>query len=80
MDGLAELGIPSDEMEHTMLYLQFVEALYGLYMAEDEFEGQGLVEYALIIGFIAIVVIVAMIFFQERLSLIYSKIGNSIPN
>ena len=60
--------------------VQFIAALYGLYAGEGELEGQGLVEYVLILGFIAIVVIVAMIFFQGKLSNLYSKIGNSIPN
>lgn len=62
-----------------MADLQFARAVYGLYADDEQFAGQGLVEYALIMGFIAIVVIVAMVFFQERLSGLYSKIGNSIP-
>ena len=57
--------------------LQFVEALRGLYIA-DEKEGQGLVEYALIIAFIAIVVIVAMVFLQGKISNLFSKVGNSL--
>ena len=58
--------------------LQFAEALYGLYITEDEFEGQGLVEYALIIAFIAVVVIVAMVFLQGKISGLFSKVGNSL--
>ncbi|GAC1403671.1 MAG: hypothetical protein NVSMB59_24080 [Vulcanimicrobiaceae bacterium] len=58
--------------------LQFAEALYGLYVREDEFEGQGLVEYALIIAFIAVVVIVAMVFLQGKISGLFSKVGNSL--
>ena len=57
--------------------LQFVEALGGLYIA-DESEGQGLVEYALIIAFIAIVVIVAMVFLQDKITTLFSKVGNSL--
>lgn len=65
---------------------QFIDALLGLY-TEPVREtgdataprGQGLVEYALILAFIAILVIVALVFFGERLTFIYSKIGNSIP-
>ncbi len=57
--------------------LQFAEALYGLY-ATEETEGQGLVEYALIIAFIAVVVIVAMVFLQGRITNLFSKIGNSL--
>lgn len=41
-------------------------------------EGQGLVEYALIIAVIAIVVIVAMIFLQGQIQNIFSTIGNNL--
>jgi pilus assembly protein Flp/PilA len=58
--------------------MQFVAALYGLFVPEDEFEGQGLVEYALIIAFIAVVVIIAMVFLQTRISGLFSKVGNSL--
>ncbi len=58
--------------------LQFAEALFGLYAVEDNTEGQGLVEYALIIAFIAVVVIVAMVFLQGQISRLFSKVGNSL--
>ena len=41
-------------------------------------EGQGLVEYALIIAVIAIAVIVAMIFLRSQLTNIFSNIGNNL--
>jgi pilus assembly protein Flp/PilA len=41
-------------------------------------DGQGLVEYALIIAVIAIAVIVAMIFLREQLTNIFSNIGNNL--
>ena len=41
-------------------------------------EGQGLVEYALIIAVIAIAVIVAMLFFRNQLSNLFSNIGNNL--
>jgi pilus assembly protein Flp/PilA len=59
------------------LVVQFASALYGLF-ASDENEGQGLVEYALIIAFIAVVVIVAMVFLQGKISTLFSKVGNSL--
>jgi pilus assembly protein Flp/PilA len=43
-----------------------------------EEEGQGLVEYALIIAVIAIAVIVAMIFLRDQISNIFSNIGNNL--
>ncbi len=41
-------------------------------------EGQGLVEYALIIAVIAIAVIVAMLFLRDQISNIFSNIGNNL--
>jgi Flp pilus assembly pilin Flp len=41
-------------------------------------EGQTLVEYALILAFIAIIVIVALVFLQGKISSIFSSIGNSL--
>jgi len=41
-------------------------------------EGQGLVEYALIIAVIAIAVIVSMIFFRDQLINYFSNIGNNL--
>ena len=57
--------------------IQFFAALQGLY-ANEESEGQGLVEYALIIAFIAVVVIVAMVFLQGKITTLFSKVGNSL--
>ena len=57
--------------------LQFAEALYGLYAGERE--GQGLVEYAMLLGFIAVTMLVVVSFFKDRLVIVYSRIGNSIP-
>lgn len=41
-------------------------------------QGQGLVEYALIISIIAVAVILAMIFFRSRLETMFSNIGNNL--
>jgi pilus assembly protein Flp/PilA len=41
-------------------------------------EGQGLVEYALIIAVIAIAVIVALVFLRDQISNIFSNIGNNL--
>ena len=57
--------------------LSFAEAVYGLYAGEAE--GQGLVEYALILAFIAILVLVALFFLRDQIISGYSRIGNSIP-
>ena len=41
-------------------------------------EGQGLVEYALIIAVIAIAVIIAMLFLRDQISNIFSNVGNNL--
>ena len=46
------------------------------FIREDD--GQGLVEYALIIAVIAIAVIVAMIFLRDQIQRIFSNIGNNL--
>ncbi len=46
------------------------------FLREDE--GQGLVEYALIIAVIAIAVIIAMIFLRGQIENIFSNIGNNL--
>jgi pilus assembly protein Flp/PilA len=48
-------------------------------MARSEEEGQGLVEYALILALIAIVVIGVLPVIGPRTSATFEKIGNRIP-
>ena len=56
----------------TSLYLRATEVL-----RRDE-DGQGLVEYALILALIAIVAIIALIFLGGQVSKILSTVGNSV--
>ena len=59
---------------------QFAEALYGLYAGlGSEREGQGLVEYALLLGFVALVMFAALAFLKGQILTGYSRIGNSFP-
>ena len=48
-----------------------------LQFMRDE-DGQGLVEYALIIAVIAIAVILAMVFLRGQIENIFSNIGNNL--
>ena len=41
-------------------------------------DGQGLVEYALIIAVIAIAVIVALFFLRDQITNVFSNIGNNL--
>ena len=56
----------------TSLYLHVMELIH-----RDE-DGQGLAEYALILGLIAIVAIIALIFLGGQVSKILSTVGNSV--
>ncbi|MDQ2952073.1 MAG: Flp family type IVb pilin [Chloroflexota bacterium] len=59
---------------HTTFGRGYVSML--MFLKEDE--GQGLVEYALIIAVIAIAVIVAMLFLRGQIQNIFSNIGNNL--
>jgi pilus assembly protein Flp/PilA len=52
------------------------QVMFQRFMRDEE--GQGLVEYALIIAVIAIAVIVAMVFLRDQISNIFSNIGNNL--
>ena len=54
----------------------FAQALYELYGGEQE--GQGLVEYAIIVALTAVLVIVALIFLRTQITALFSKVGNSL--
>ena len=57
----------------------FLVALYGLYAGQGtEQEGQGLVEYAIIVALTCVMVIVALIFLRDRISTLFSRVGNSL--
>ena len=60
----------------------FIEARLGLSARQDTNEdapaGQGLVEYALLIWFIAIVVFVAIVFLRATIITVYSRIGDVV--
>ena len=50
----------------------------GLQKFMRDEDGQGLVEYALIIAVIAIAVILAMVFLRGQIENIFSNIGNNL--
>ena len=50
----------------------------GLQRFMRDEDGQGLVEYALIIAVIAIAVILAMVFLRGQIENIFSNIGNNL--
>jgi len=44
---------------------------------EDE-QGQGLIEYALVLAVISITIIVVLVFFRGQLGNLFSNIGNNV--
>ena len=67
------------ERFHNLLGPRLALMLAGLSLPSlKRDEGQTLVEYALILAFIAIVVIVALTFLQGKISSVFSHIGNKL--
>ncbi len=60
--------------------LMHLSAVAAKVLPESDQDGQGLAEYALILGLIAMVAIVALIFLGNQISDKLSVIGNSIGN
>jgi pilus assembly protein Flp/PilA len=58
--------------------MALIHSWISSFLAQDEEEGQGLAEYALILALIAIVAIVALIFLGGQVSKILSTVGNSV--
>ena len=56
--------------------MALISSILGV-LRRDE-EGQGLAEYALILGLIAIVAIVALLFLGGQVSRILSTVGSSV--
>jgi Flp pilus assembly pilin Flp len=53
-------------------------SLLATLWSRDEEDGQGLAEYALILGLIAVVAIVSLIFLGDTVADLMSMIGNTI--
>ena len=56
----------------------FGRALVGLYLPARGRAGQGLVEYSLILGFVAVLVLVALLFLRGEFAGLFSRVGNSL--
>jgi pilus assembly protein Flp/PilA len=70
------LNFPQAEGRTTAKHAREEDTQMLAFFKEED--GQGLVEYALIIAVIAIAVIVAMIFLRGQLQNIFSNIGNNL--
>jgi Flp pilus assembly pilin Flp len=54
----------------------YISALIASFRSDDQ--GQGLAEYALILGLIAMVAIIALIFLGSSVSTLLSNVGKSV--
>ena len=46
----------------------------------EKLRGQDLTEYALLVAFIAIIVVLAIVFFGENVSIFFSELGNTVSD
>lgn len=60
--------------------VEYIKSLYGLYVDEDQFEGQGLVEYALILVLISVVAIVAMQALGVKISEVFTDVTSTLTD
>lgn len=58
--------------------VEYIKSLYGLYVDEDQFEGQGLVEYALILVLISVVAIIAMQALGGKVTDVFEKVDSEM--
>ena len=58
--------------------MDLINRAYVNLTVRDEEEGQGMVEYGLIIALVAIVVIAALVILGPKIALIFNKASNSL--
>lgn len=58
----------------------YMTALYGLYVPEKEYKGQGMVEYALILALVSIVAIAALILLGGKIKDVFNGVSNNLNN
>lgn len=60
--------------------VEYIKSLYGLYVDEDQFEGQGLVEYALILVLISVVAIAIMATLGGNVSDVFKRVSETMES
>ncbi len=58
--------------------VQYMQALYGLYMPEEKFEGQGMVEYALILVLVSIAAILVLTTMGGKVAGVFTKVNSNL--
>ncbi len=75
---LTQLSRPTLQVQRTMNLTLITLKPSAVSVAIDDESGQGLVEYALILAFIAVVAITAAVFLGSDLSQAFSSIANHL--
>ena len=60
--------------------VEYIKSLYGLYVDEDQFDGQGLVEYALILVLISVVAIAIMATLGGNVSDVFKRVSETMES
>ncbi len=58
--------------------VQYMQALYGLYVPEEKFEGQGMVEYALILVLVSVVAIALLTTMGGKIKSVFTSINDGL--
>ncbi len=56
----------------------YMTALYGLYVSEDKSDGQGMVEYALILALVSVIAIAALLLLGPKIASIFTSVTDSL--
>ena len=56
----------------------YMTALYGLYVSEDKSDGQGMVEYALILALVSVIAIAALLLLGPKIASIFTSVTTSL--
>ena len=58
--------------------VEYITALYGLYMPEKKFEGQGMVEYALILALVSVVAMAVLFTLGGRIKSVFTSVNTQL--
>ncbi|MGA7669360.1 MAG: Flp family type IVb pilin [Nitrolancea sp.] len=57
---------------------QYLKAIYGLYMPNENFEGQGMVEYALILVLVSVVAMAVLFTVGGQVTSVFQQISDRL--
>jgi len=65
---------------HDVLLGAWVRGQLAYYALRDREEGQTTTEYAILVGFLAVAIIIALFFLRNQIKGLFSKAGSSVQN